>query len=69
MNTYLHFLVVKLPRPALKYTVSREIAHISSEKQSVRFWNTLKIICLKHNIGKKLLADCRNSVLDNSALL
>jgi predicted metal-dependent hydrolase len=59
---------VKLPKPALKYIVAHEIAHISSKKHSVRFWDTLKTICPDYHIGKKLLADFKDTVLDNSFL-
>jgi predicted metal-dependent hydrolase len=59
---------VKLPRAALKYIVAHEVAHISSKKHSMRFWDTLKIICPDYNVGKKLLAEFKDSVLHNTIL-
>jgi len=60
---------MKLPRPVLKYIVAHEIAHISSKNHTLGFWDTLKIICTNYNISKKLLADFKNNLLDNSILL
>lgn len=48
---------VVLPKPALKYVVAHEVAHIFSKKHTEKFWEITAKIYPQFKIGQKMLAE------------
>jgi len=48
---------IVLPKPALKYVVAHEVAHIFSKKHTEKFWEITAKIYPQFKIGQKMLAE------------
>lgn len=48
---------ITLPKPALKYVVAHEIAHIFTKRHTKKFWETVKMIYPEYETGQKILIE------------
>ena len=56
---------ISLPQEALKYMMAHEMAHLITKKHNERFWNIVKTIYPKYEIGQDLIEKHENDLKGN----
>ncbi|MEM2923130.1 MAG: M48 family metallopeptidase [Candidatus Nitrosocaldus sp.] len=60
--TIKHTAVTILPKSALKYIIAHELAHVLVKDHNERFWDIVRMIYPKYNMGKRVLERYRDRI-------